>query len=93
MELRIVENTQEKVLLEVLFEDAMDRISNTGFTGNEKFVSVTKGTKHTMTKFDNKGNSIVSFNFGKSEYQKLLLKGASTKKVLKYIESQNISLD
>lgn len=64
MELSICKNIKEAVLVEVLFDDMIDRMSNSGFSGEEKFIKVTKGSNHTITIYGEGARVICTFNFG-----------------------------
>lgn len=66
MELEVVNNTDEAVLIEVIFENAIDRMSQKGFTGRERYIRFTKGKNHTITLYDQDHNDYFSFWFGDS---------------------------
>lgn len=66
MDFNIVRNTEEAVLIEVVFEDAIDQMSQKGFTGKEKYIKYTKGKNHKITLYDKDHNAYFSFDFGDS---------------------------
>lgn len=65
MQLNITKNTDEAILIEVVFEDMVDKMSNKGFSGKESFIKFTKGNNHTITLYDAEGNGYCQFSFGK----------------------------
>lgn len=68
MELKLVKNTEELALMEVVFEDAIDRMSHQGFSGHEKYIKMTKGANHQITVYDKDSKVLNSFGFGSSGY-------------------------
>jgi len=68
MEFKIVLNTDEAILIEVVFADAIDRMSNKGFSGTEKYIKFTKGKNHTVTIYDEESKPYFSFHFGEGGY-------------------------
>lgn len=68
MEMNIINNTSEAVLLEVTFKDVIDQMSQRGFTGQERYIKMTKGKNHQMTVYDESSKVMKSFSFGESGY-------------------------
>lgn len=68
MEMKLIKNTSEAALIEVTFEDAIDRMSQRGFNGQEKFIKMTKGKNHQITVYDKDSNVLLSFGFGRDGY-------------------------
>jgi len=66
MDLKIVSNTDEAVLIEVVFADPIDKMSNKGFSGKEKYIKFTKGKNHTITLYDEHNTGYFSYEFGES---------------------------
>lgn len=93
MEFKIVKNSKEVVLIEVIFEDDIDSMSNSGFSGKEKFIKITKGKNHTITLYNDDKKSYCSFNFGEGGYT-LISKELEVlkKKVLRFLLSERIQI-
>lgn len=68
MEFKIINNTSEAVLLEVIFSDAIDKMSQKGFSGREKYIKYTKGKNNNITVYDENNIGYLSFNFGDSGF-------------------------
>lgn len=68
MEMTLIKNTSEAVLIEVTFADAIDRMSQRGFDGRERYIKMTKGKNHQMTVYDEHSNVLITFGFGESGY-------------------------
>ena len=66
--MKVVKNTSEAVLIEVTFNDAIDQMSQRGFSGLERYIKMTKGKNHRITVYDAESNVLISFGFGESGY-------------------------
>lgn len=64
MKMSIVKNTDDVVVIEVEFEDKLDRLSHPGFMGNEKYIKYTKGKNHTLSTHTEDMQVIFSMIFG-----------------------------
>ena len=64
MKFKVIKNTDEVVLIEVIFEDKVDQMSNEGFTGFEKYIKHTKGENQSITLYDSNYSPFCNFSFG-----------------------------
>ena len=93
MELKIVKNTEDVVLVEVIFEDPIDRMSQRGFSGKENFIKVTKGKTNTITLYDSEYNPYYNFKFGNNGHTVISEDTTALKdKVLDFLLSQRIQI-
>jgi len=91
MKFEIVNNTDEAVLIEVDFANALDQMSTKGFSGREKYIKYTKGKNHTITLFDKDHNDYFSFSFGEGGYTLISDEtSALQQKVYRFLLSQHI---
>lgn len=93
MEFKIVSNTNEAVLIEVIFSDDIDKMSNKGFSGKEKYIKFTKGKIHTVTLYDENMDSYFSFYFGEGGHGQTMISDETIslrEKVYHFILSQHI---
>lgn len=71
MKLKLISNTEELALIEIIFKDDLDKMSNEGFNGQERYIQCTKGNACVMTVFGENNKVLSSFEFG--EYGSTLI--------------------
>lgn len=64
--MQLIKNNEEISLIEIFYENKIDRMSQEGFNGTEKYIKLEKGPNKIMTIFDKKSDPMVTFRFGDS---------------------------
>lgn len=63
MKIKLVENKEDLVLVEVEFDSDVDKVTQRHFKGNERYIKITKGAMNELVVYDKDGNVLKSDTF------------------------------